>query len=728
LTFDALGDRDRIAEARALLPRLVACDAREEAVLSSAAARRDWDAVEAEITRLAPLWSPRDVRASRLQLARARGDAATERRLQAEIESEAGEASMTIVSADRRYAERDRRGALTVLDHEAARAPDESRDLRRLLFALSGEDVMQPHRRDGLAAIRAFETSGRHYEGHPAVLLFDYMVTRVLPSGGAIDLVHQIYRVQTQEGIERFGELSLSGRVLTVRVVSPDGSIREPDQIRETTTMPPLHIGDYIEYEVVRERGPVWGDSYLSDGWVFQNFTQPFDHSELVYVSPPDLELTFDVRGPVPPPTVTTENGLRVTRFLMTQVMPLTREPDSVDDPPILPSLRAGVRVSWDRMLGGIADQLLDADIADPAIDRLLAETIEAGPNVPPAARVQRIHRWVLENVDEDDDSFFEQAAFMVASRAGNRARVLRYLLNTAGIPAVIAMSRDLAGQRPGALPDSGLYSQFLVGAQLGNTRVWLQTIVRGLPLTFIPPSFAGQEAVVLDAGLPRVTIPTDQGPGTQRRVEADVQVSPQGVASLSVRIAFSGLEAAGTRGALLEIPEGDRLSLLAERFVPSMIPGGRADPRRVEIRGLDDWEAPLEILFVAESAGLFARDGEAQRVRMVPLFSTDLESEFATLRSRATTALNGGLDREVVLRVRGPGVVRPPPDRGVRGPREGAGAMVASSVAADGSVTIRHRVSLPLGTTPAADYPALVQFCRAASEIERASITIGAQ
>jgi hypothetical protein len=112
----------------------------------------------------------------------------------------------------------------------------------------------------------------------------------------------------------------------------------------------------------------------------------------------------------------------------------------------------------------------------------------------------------------------------------------------------------------------------------------------------------------------------------------------------------------------------------------------------------------------------------------MVPLFYTDLESEFATLRSRATTALNGGLDREVVLRVRGPGVVRPPPDRGVRGPREGAGAMVASSVAADGSVTIRHRVSLPLGTTPAADYPALVQFCRAASEIERASITIGAQ
>ncbi len=727
-TYDDLQARDRVAEARALLPRLVACDARDESILASAAARRDWAAVEAELTRLAPLWSPRQLRASRLSLARARGDAATERRLQAELETEAGEARMTIVSADRRYAERDRHGALEVLDREAARAPDESRDLRRLMFALSGADVMQPHRRDGLAAIRAFEASGRRYDGHSAVLLFDYMVTRVLPSGGAIDLVHQIYRVQSQEGVERFGELTLSGRVLTVRVVAPDGSIREPDAIRDSTTMPPLHIGDYVEYEVVRERGPVWGDSYLSDGWVFQNFSAPFDHSEMTFVSPPDLELTFDVRGPVPPPTVTTENGLRVTRFLMTQVLPLTREPDSVDDPPIVPSLRAGVRVTWDRMLGAVADQLLDSDLADPAIERLLTDDIGAGASESPATRVQRIHRWVLENIEPSDGSFFEQAALMVAARAGNRARALRYLLNAAGVPATIAVSRDLAGARPGALPDSELYGQFLVGASIGGSRIWLQTGGRGLPHAFMSPTVASQDAIVLEAGLPHVAIPAEQGSGSQRRVEADVQVSPQGVALLSVRLSFTGFEAAGTRNAILEIPEGDRATLLAERLVPSMIPGGRADPRRLEIRGLDDWEAPLEILFVAESAALFARDGEAQRVRMVPLFATDLEGEFAALRSRTTTMLAGGVDREVVLHVRGPGVVRPPQDRSVRGPRTGAGAMVASSVTSDGVVTIRHRVVLPLGTTSAADYPALVQFCRAATEIERASITIGAQ
>jgi len=719
--FDDLIDRGRYPAAQAFIPALMVCNARDRSALSLAIARRDWAAVDTEMTRLAPLMTEDERRELGLAIAGARGDTAAETRLRAAIEQEAEEGSLVVLQADRRYAAGDRAAARQILETEAARAPDETQNLRRLLFALSTRDIMEPYRVDGLAAVRRLEASGRNYDGFPAVLVFDYMVTRIQENGSAIDLVHQIFRIQTQQGVERFAAIPLPGRVLTVRVVRPDGTIREPNEVAAQTDLPPLSIGDYVEYELVREHAPRWGDAYQSDGWTFQNYAEPFDHSEMVFVAPESMPLEFDVRGPVPPPVVTTANGLRTHRFLMTEQRPLVAEPNAFPEPAVQPSLRAGVRVTWERMLGSVDDLLKDRDPVDPSAARLLAREIHAGPEVPAALRVQRIHRWVMENI-EVAEGFFALAPSMISVRRGSPVRVLRYLLAAAGIEATIGVAQRTDGERPRALPSSAVYSEAVVRVSIEGRDLWLSTLGRGTAHSLLPPTLVGQEVVMLDGQLTHARLPLTQGQATQQQSRLVVEVQPNGVAFIEAQIVWSGIEAAQLRGALRDVPPADRDRVIAERLVPSIIPGGEGDPARVTILGLDDWEEPVTIRFAAASNALFTRDESA--IRMAPLFQTGIEREFAQLSVRTTSQLLSHVRQELDLTVRGPFNFVAPPSRRAEGPG-GAIAEVISETAADGSVHTIRRVAVPTTVVPVSDYAALTRFCQQVAAMESQSVAI---
>ncbi len=722
--FSSLVSRGRIDQLEPLAAALLDCDAGSSARFDLLTGRRDWAGARAELTRLAPLLNEDSRRALALRIARASGDTAEEQRLVAEEEADAEPGQIVIRAADRSYAAGHRADALAAIEAEEARAPRRASDLRSLAFALSGHDVMDAWRVDGLDVVRRFEASGRTYEGHAAVLVFDYMVTRVFADGSALDLVHQIYRVQTAEGVERFGALDLTGRVLTVRAIGPGGVTREPDSIESSTDMPPLEIGDYVEYEFVREHSPSWGDAYESEGWVFQNFTSPFDHSEMIFVAPIDVPLTFDVRGPVPPPTTHDENGLRASRFVIEQSQPLVAEPNWVAEPPVLPSLRAVARVSWDRMYGAVYDGLLGLDVHDPAATRLLEDDVfEHAQGLTPHQQAQRIHRWVMDNIEPADGAFYQSAPLMLAARRGNRLRVLRYLLEMAGIPARILYAHELSGTAPAPrAPDADVYASSLVVATLPDGPLYLCTIARGVAHDYLPPGLRAQDAIVIERALGHVTLPATQGTLSGQRIDGAIEIADTGVGHVTLTLSFDGGAAAELRSGIEQIAPAERASVLAERFVPSVVPGASADPSTVVVGGLDEWEGPLTIAFVADTSGLIrpARDG----FHLVPLFPSSLEAGFARLETRTTTELVGEVDTTVTLAIHGPGVLHAPEPADVTGPG-GGHTTLSVATAPDGTVTLTRHVHLPIGLVPVATYPAFAAFCRATTQIDQRTVVI---
>ncbi len=725
--YASLATRGRVDRLASIVPTLLACDAGSSARFDLLVNARDWAGARTELTRLSPLLDEEARRSLGLRIARASGDAAEETRLVAEQEADAEPGETTVRQADRSYLAGHRADALAVVQAEEARAPRHASDLRSLAFALSGHDVMDAWRVDGLDVVRRFEASGRTYEGHAAVLVFDYMVTRVFADGSALDLVHQIYRVQTAEGVERFGALDLSGRVLTVRAIGPGGVTREPDSIASSTDMPPLEIGDYVEYEVVREHQPSWGDAYESEGWIFQNFTSPFDHSEMIFVSPVDMPLTFDVRGPVPPPTVTEENGLRSSRFVIEQSQPLVQEPNWVAEPPVLPSLRAVARVTWDRMYGHVYDGLLGLDVQDPAAMRLLEDDVfEHQTDLTPHQKAQRIHRWVMDNVEGADGSFYLSAPLMLAARRGDRLRVLRYLLEMAGIPAHVAYTRELAGQSPteGA-PDADVYASSVVIATLPEGPLVLCAIARGVAHDYFPAGLRSQDAIVIEPHLGHVTLPASQGTPQGVRFDGTIVIHDSGIAQVTITVAYDGFSGAELRAGIEGIAPAERASVLAERYVPSIVPGGSADPSSIQVTGLEEWEGPLTISFVARTAGLVrpARDG----YHVVPLFPSGIEGGYARLETRTTTELVGEVDSQITLSIAGPGVLHAPEPADVTGP-VGARTTLSVATANDGSITLTRHVHVPAALVPVATYPAFAAYCRATSQVDQRTVVLTPQ
>jgi len=161
-------------------------------------------------------------------------------------------------------------------------------------------------------------------------------------------------------------------------------------------------------------------------------------------VVPSAMELQVDPRGAAPATETRIEEGLRVYHWGVSESRPLTQEPGSVAAREFLPSIYWGRGVSWVRYVESLRDVLADRDVIDPAARRLVRSVVGDDAQATAEQRAERLYRWVLENV-EDTDDVFGLAPAMLAARNGNRARVLRYLLEIAGLDAQLALARSYA-------------------------------------------------------------------------------------------------------------------------------------------------------------------------------------------------------------------------------------------------------------------------------------------
>src|SRR5262249_55420869 len=125
---------------------------------------------------------------------------------------------------------------------EAARALPEALELFRALETLGEPGPFEGLRVDGRALIAAHAGAGAGSGAErqaPAVLVLDRTVTRTFAGGARLTLTHNIVRVQSKAGVERWGEVRIptGAEVLTLRTVKPDGSTREPEEISEKETV-----------------------------------------------------------------------------------------------------------------------------------------------------------------------------------------------------------------------------------------------------------------------------------------------------------------------------------------------------------------------------------------------------------------------------------------------------------------------------------------------------------
>lgn len=723
-------ERGHVPESDRLSEELVTCDARSDARLQRLFRRRDWDAAQTELSRLASM-EPRTTRFaildSELTIARARNDQSRIDELLSQLEALMPQSqNVVLAEVDRLLSRGNEQRARERLLTAFATEPEAMADLRRLARSIFRESPLEAYRRDGAEVIRNFAASGRTYENAPQVLVWDYTVTRLLPDGTIMELTHQIYRAQSEEAIDDLGQFQApeDALLLTLRTVKADGTRREPDRIAglEHIEMPSLEVGDYVESEYLRVRPPAaaYDGGAVGDRFFFQSFEIPFDTSQLTLVVPAGVEVAVDPRGEAPETQQRTEGDTRVYHWEVHEAQPLSPEPGAVNAREFLPSIGWAVRAEWPQLVESLRDVLADRSVRDPAAERLVREIVgEGGSSVE--QRAQRLYHWLLENV-EDTSDVFGQAAPMLSARTGSRSRLYVYMLGLAGIDADLAIVRSYAFDATESdVPDDDTYGDVAVRVQGSTGPIWVETGMRRSPFGTLSPLVRGQDALILDAPFERATVSMPDDQVDLHEVDVDLTVAADGDATATITETFHGLGASGWRNELADIPEAQLETLFEQNYVARILPG--ALMRSLRITGREDPEMPLVFRFEIEVEDIGRVENGA---RLLPtLFPSSLTSQYARLatRRRAQIVPAAALDVRVAIHAPAGGRVEAPEARTLSG-REGMSVTYASEPITDGLVLTR-RVRMHRMRIPPSEYAEFAQLCRATDEQEQREVRV---
>lgn len=750
--WQTLRRRDRSRRAAEVAERLVACDAQSNARYSTDVARRRWQQASQELERLATFQSRPDgygALLGRVELAKNSGEPDdVEAALQALRERFPSSTDAVRAHVDWLIGAGRREEALKVLDDATQGDPAAMAPLRRLRVALGRQHVMEPYRRDGLEAIEALEGSDAEHS-EPQVLVLDYMAVRVFQDGSSLQLIHTVRKAQSREAVNELGEFSLpdNASLWKLRTIKSDGRVLEPDAIsgKESLSLPQLEVGDYVEAEMIRYVDPPAGfpGGYLGDRFYFRSFEVPFHHSELVMALPDAMPVTLEPRGPLPEAQREDRDDLQVYRWKVERSESAEQEPMSVSAREYLPSISVGVRAGWDAFVTGIRDLLVDRDIRDPAARRLARRVAGPADEADPSARVRRLYRWVLANVEHSDEAF-GQAVRMLKARKGHRVRVLHYLLELAGIPSQLALARSAsADAEPSKLADGETFEHLLLrlprlqppqpgrdavrrtsAGSATREPVWLSAVERWAPFGHLPPLLRGQPARLLDPEGTRVRLPDSRAGSDRHEAHVDVHLQEDGSARVEVSERFHGAPAAAWREQLESIPAAQLRTVFAQQYVARLVPG--ASLKSLEVEAARDPARPL-VLRYAFDTPILARPTDAG-LALPGMFPSRLGKTYASLAERETTQLlNPPVERRLVVKL--------------RIPAEGALSYVPPEVSLDGpgSVAFEHRVRrhedgvtlvrelrVPVARVAPSRYPELARFCQAVDALEKQELQIG--
>jgi hypothetical protein len=334
----------------------------------------------------------------------------------------------------------------------------------------------------------------------------------------------------------------------------------------------------------------------------------PFDHSQMIVVAPKQLALEIDARGAA-----------------------------------------LASRATWESYVESIREGLRDRDLYDPEIAALVQQVVGDADPSDVQSRAERLYTWVLAHVDNNDD-VFSQASVMLRARAGNRARVLRYMLGLAGVPATLGLVRSSAGDNtPSTLADEDTFEHLLVAYQAARGPVWLFTVERDAPFGYLPALLRGQPALLLAPGAPRVTLPQPARGQDLRRVELDVELGDNGGATIKAREVLYGSGAVGWRSELRSIPSAELEHRFEEEYVARVLPGARLTS--LEISGREQQAASIQLAYTVEVSNFGRRIG--QRWALPPLMRANLGQNYAQLSERTTDELiPSPLEFEVTIRI----------------------------------------------------------------------------
>ncbi len=457
-----------------------------------------------------------------------------------------------------------------------------------------------------------------NYSQEPFVIEQYYTTARFENDGTSQrDLAVRIH-VQSDAGVQQLGELIFgynSGNeqmeVRTVRVHKPDGTFvnAAPDSIKEMTagvardapmytdykekhiTVPSLHAGDTLEYEIVTRTltslapGEFWfAYNFIEDSIVLDERLEiDVPQGRAITVRSPEISLTngrpdYQLRvkpGSAANPASTKvpfskseENGRVIYHWQRANSIHRPEDEKPRKKPQLTETKRPDVELTTFGGWGEVAQwySKLEKDRIEPTPE-IRAKTIELlqGRNSK-LEKIQALYDYVAKNIRYVSLSFGlgryqpHSAAEVFANQYGDckdKHTLLAAMLQAANIPSdavLIPFSRDLDASTPSP-------SQFdhVITAVPGDAGlIWMDSTAEVAPFRLLSPALRHKSALLVppDGAGKIVETPIDPPFLSTQRVEIDAEVSDLGKLSAKLRYFLRGDNELALRAAFRRTPQ----------------------------------------------------------------------------------------------------------------------------------------------------------------------------
>jgi hypothetical protein len=333
-------------------------------------------------------------------------------------------------------------------------------------------------------------------------------------------------------------------------------------------------------------------------------------------------------------------------------------------------------------------------------------------------ARAERLYRWILDNVEEGEET---DGRRVIIGRHGNRWRGFIELCRALSLPVEYAVAHNRLYPPPAGPIDAAFdYDEPVLRLELENQVVWLTVGDKYAPFGYLPAQIRGTRAYRLGTPRPQpVVIPS----GATRDgfdTEGSGELHADGSAHLDLVQSFSGKLAIVLRGVLAKEPQSQQKSFVEGRLFGRALKGSRVTS--FEFQQADDLDKPL-ILKAKVEVPNFAQLRGPDLV-LSPPFAPNL-SQLVGLAARTTPlVISESVEQTLKLKLKLPDNARSGPVLANKLRQEDREAVLADHAAGD-SLFLERSVRLPAGRVSIEQYSAFARYINDVTDALSSQITI---
>ncbi|MBN1809688.1 MAG: hypothetical protein JW909_11520 [Planctomycetes bacterium] len=437
--------------------------------------------------------------------------------------------------------------------------------------------------------------------------IIDQKIAKIFPDGTMISYNHEASKILNSDGINRLKNRRISGKVLDVRTITPDGEVLEPTFLSGNITMPGLSVGAVVESKSIEF--VAGNDGRIpSGGWYFQDpqFSEPFLVSEYVLMVPKTLSERIYVRKSnfenISDPEPGGDRDNLVYRWTAKDMPRLQDEPGMPGAGHILPVVHIDNRETWNDINYSNLRNNSNARPEDSVKSALQEALTRAGIDTaaPPRDIVAAVHNFVADEIVGEKGG--DDAVAVLQTKSGNRLLLMSAMLRAAGLklkdvfvyPSRTNQMLMSGGPIDWLNPSTASFVDRAVAVELEDGGyIWLRADSRYLPPFVLPDDiYGGVGFIPSGAGGRFVPMPASPPVKYTDRIRLDMSVDLEETAgTLVLMIDATSAQAAGIKRAFKESEE-DRRNILARSIANHFIKG--AELAKWTVSGDNDRNKPF--------------------------------------------------------------------------------------------------------------------------------------